>query len=97
MKLSKKEREKRDAEFQKERDRIVSQQALFEALPSDPAVALLKEAMLDRAWRLIDDGKCEEADAILEFLPEPDVTKLLAEYFDEEYENPPCPPKAATS
>jgi len=82
-KISKAELAERERRFAAERARIAKQRALWDALPKVTAVYDLEIAMLDRAWILLDSAKCEEADAILEFLPEHSVTKLLGEFFDD--------------
>jgi hypothetical protein len=41
----------------------------------------LRIAMLERAWWLLDEGKSDEANAILEFLPVGDVNRLREEFF----------------
>lgn len=76
------ERREREARWEANEARIAGQRALFVALPASDATEALKAAMMDRAWMLIDSGCCEEADAILEFLPEPDIVRLLDEYFE---------------
>lgn len=67
----------------KERQRIAAQRALFGELPPSIATDLFKQAMLDRAWHLLDAGQGEACDALLEFVPEIDATRLLDKYFPE--------------
>lgn len=71
-----------------DRKRIAAQRAIFASLPefgpSGIAVDALKTAIIDRAWRLLDRGDCDACDALLEFVPEDDATKMLDEYFKEE-------------
>lgn len=68
-----------------DRKRIAEQRAIFAQLPEfgPGAVAAenLKQAMISRAWRLLDGGESEACDALLEFLPEADADKMLNEYF----------------
>ena len=82
--MTKREKEEREMAYAANEARIAAQRALFVALPASPEKDALKAAMLDRAWCLIDSGKGEEADAILEFLPEADAVALIDEYFREE-------------
>lgn len=63
-------------------------QRLAASLPGCPEVRALRKAMLDTAWRLLDETRCEEADAILEFLPPDQARALLDEYFYEDDDAP---------
>ncbi len=85
---SKKDRAAHDAAFQKwaaeENERIAKQRAAFDALPECKWKQALKQAMLDRAWRLLDDGYTEAADMLLEFVTENDATDLLDEFFKDD-------------
>ena len=46
-------------------------------LPSSNSTDRLKEAMLQRAYDLLWDGDTDGCDALIEFLPSDDVTKML--------------------
>jgi hypothetical protein len=59
-----------------ENQRIARQRSVFPEEADD-----LKQAMLDRALELLEAGRMEEADAILEFVPESDAGKLLEDFF----------------
>ncbi len=61
----------------REERRIAAQRNLFTFLPVVPIVGRLKDAMLQRAYDLLWDGRAEECDAILEFLPSRDVEAML--------------------
>jgi hypothetical protein len=71
----------------KERERVTAQRALWEPFPEfgpeGAAADALKAAILDRARQLLDMGQCEACDALLEFVPEADASKMLNEYFAE--------------
>lgn len=72
-----------------ERQRIARQRALFEEVDEQapsPAVNALKEAIIERAWALLDMGESAACDALLEFVPEADATKMLDEFFKEDME-----------
>ena len=81
-------RKERDAAFAEwaaqQKSRVAGQRELWRVSGFGPEKAALKQAMLDRAWELLDAGEVEAADAILEFLPEADAVKLLDEFFREE-------------
>lgn len=63
-----------------ERARVeVQRRAFARAQPNAEVIKL----MLDRAWALLDAGECEAADALLEFVPEWQATKLLDEFFPD--------------
>jgi hypothetical protein len=67
-----------------ETKRIERQRTLWAMMPDSTAKDRLKEAMLERAWILLDSGQCDACDALLEFLPSKDAHKMLDEYFPEE-------------
>lgn len=75
-------------EFEKwafeETRRVERQRTLFAMLPDTRATDRLKQAMLDRAWVLLDAGECEACDALLEFIPEDEAQKLLDEFFNDD-------------
>lgn len=82
------ERKAEHAEWQRrcaeETARIAAQRAAWDAaIPEGHLRDALLRAMLDRALWLLDTCP-EAADAILEFAPEPDATKLLDEYFNDD-------------
>lgn len=72
----------------KERERVKAQRELWAALPEFgpgfAAVEVLKKAIIDRAWRLLDIGEFAACDALLEFVPDADANAMLNEYFREE-------------
>lgn len=80
----------RTLDLHSERKRIATQRAAFAELPAygpeGASVDQLKQIMIDRAWKLLDIGQCDACDALLEFVPEADATKMLDEYFKEEGE-----------
>ncbi len=59
-------------------------------LDLEPSLAAdgLKRAILDRAWMLLERGEAEQADLLLEIVPEADARKFLDEYFGEGDEEP---------
>ena len=57
--------------------RVARQRTLFNMLPSSNSTDRLKEAMLQRAYDLLWDGDTDGCDALIEFLPSDDVTKML--------------------
>ena len=62
------------------RIRLERQRAAFEALPAGEARSQLRDLMLSRAEELLSVNP-EAADALLEFLPEADRSKLLEVFF----------------
>lgn len=82
--LGKAEREKREAAWKAEQERVRKLGNLFEALPDGPQKAALQEALSDRVIELYNNVRFEEGDAILEFLPNEYARKLLDWYFDED-------------
>jgi|SRR5262245_60108605 len=90
------ERERRQAKWMAEEERVRKLGELFEALPDCPQKAALKEAMTDRIIDLYNNVRWQEGDAILEFLPNDYARRLLDWYFDED-ENASFPAEAAAS
>lgn len=80
----KEERERREAEWAAENDRVRKLGELFEAIPDGHQKEALKDAMIDRIIYLYNNVRFEEGDAILEFLPNDDARRLLDWYFDED-------------
>lgn len=80
----KEERERRDAEWKTENDRVRKLGELFEAIPDGHQKEALKDAMVDRIIYLYNNVRFEEGDAIIEFLPNDDARNLLDWYFDED-------------
>jgi hypothetical protein len=74
----------RQKHLEAERRRIGRQRTLFTMLPQYSVVDRLKEAMLQRAYDLLCDGTGEEADAILEFVPEKDAMALLDAWVEDQ-------------
>lgn len=64
--------------------RIARQRLLLRLLGPETAKEALIAALLDRAWRLLDCGETEAADALLEFVPEQLASELLDEFFFED-------------
>lgn len=64
--------------------RIAQQRNLFTFLPVVPAVELLKEGMLQRAYDLLTDGDTNGCDALLEFLPSRDVEQMIDAWSDDQ-------------
>lgn len=74
-----------EIEYREREDRRIAQQRnLFTFLAPSRAVDALKAAMLERARDLMDNGQPECADALLEFLPSADATKMLDQWLDDE-------------
>jgi len=65
-----------------ETSRIDRQRAVWNDIPDCPGKERLIELMGDVVWRLLDGAQVEEADLILEMMPEPIATKLLDDFFD---------------
>jgi hypothetical protein len=57
--------------------RAERQRTLFGMLPSSSATDRLKTAMMQRAYDLLSEGRCDACDALLEFLPSIDAGHLL--------------------
>lgn len=64
---------------------VERQRSLWNMLPDTTAKQRLLEAMLSRAWELLDCGQCEACDALLEFLPSEDAERMLRKYFPDEF------------
>jgi hypothetical protein len=93
--LTKKERERRKAEWRANEDRVRKLGDLFSALPACPEKEALWAAMADRIIDLFNESKFEEGDAVLEFLPNDYARQLLDWYFDDDENSPqtaPSPP-----
>ncbi len=73
-----KQREAWDAENR----RIEIQRRLFAAMDPCPAKDRLLVVMRERVIWLLDNCRTEEADAVLEFMPEPEATAILDEWFE---------------
>jgi hypothetical protein len=81
---SKREIAEQEARWAANRLRIEKQRTLWAMTYPNAAKDRLKEAMLQRAWDLLDSGSeggAEACDALLEFLPADDAEKLLNELF----------------
>lgn len=76
------ERDAEAAEMQRNENRIATQRALWAAVPPSPELEALKRAMFDRALELLNDGRPDETDAIVEWLPEADVTQAFNDWLD---------------
>lgn len=88
------EREKREAEWRAEEDRVRKLGDLFSALPACHQRDALQEAMSDRVIELFNAAKFQEGDAIIEFLPNDYARQLLDWYFDGDAQAP-FPPETA--
>lgn len=78
-----------DAELQNRRwrkaeEELAVRRSFMEAVPSSPQKSVLIAAMLIRAEELLGQGKAEEADVILEFVPRDLGEKLLNDFFGEQ-------------
>lgn len=60
-----------------EEKRIARQRTKFNMVPDTHALGNLKEAMLQRAYDLMWDGRGTECDAVAEFLPSADVERMF--------------------
>ena len=69
-----------------EKARVLRQRGIWRALPAGEPKDRLREAMWAQAWTLLDAGKGEACDALLEFLPKEDQDRLLREFFPEQHE-----------
>ena len=74
----------------REEKRIAAQRNLFTFLPVVPIVEQLKDAMLQRAYDLLWEGRAEECDAILEFLPSRDVEAMLDAWTNDQDDTTPA-------
>lgn len=95
-KAQRRERERREAEWRAEEERVRKLEQLFEALPAGEAKEALKHGMTDRVVELYNAAKFFEGDAVLEFLPKQWARQLLDWYFDDD-ETTPHPADAAAS
>lgn len=67
-----------------ETKRIERQRTKFAMIPDTAARDRFKDAVIARAWELLDIGQSEACDALLEFMPSADADKMLNEYFAED-------------
>lgn len=67
--------------------RVERQRTLFAMCPDLAAVERLKAAMMQRAYDLMWDGDCSACDAILEFLPAKDATRVLDAWANDQDPN----------
>lgn len=75
------ERARKADEWAAENLRVSKQRGLFAALDPCPAKDRLIKMMNERVIHLFDQCMYEQADFILEFMPEDEVTTILDEYF----------------
>lgn len=66
-----------------ERERIARSEALLAAVSDTPEKAALIEAMLQRAYDLMWEHRCEECDAITDWLPPLLVREMLDAWCDD--------------
>jgi transcriptional regulator with XRE-family HTH domain len=71
------ERDGQAAWMESEQARIAGHQEVWDAVPESPEKDALKAAMLARAFDLLCEGRAEEADTMMEFLPQADVLAVL--------------------
>lgn len=85
--LTAKEKREDEARFKEwcaeQEARCARQRSAWNAVYPNGAKDRFRDAMLQRAWELLEAGEAEAADALLEFLPEADGRKLLDEFFEE--------------
>lgn len=63
---------------------LAHREALFRAVPDGPEKQALQDAMIERAEELLYQGRCEEADAICEFLPA-ELVKPMIDAWDRDF------------
>jgi len=79
----------RNQELEDEERRIGRQRTAMAMIPDSRAKRALMEAMLQRAYDLMWDGRATECDAILEFLPGASVEQMFAAWqSDQEGKQP---------
>ena len=82
--MSKREREAREAEMRAYNERIARLEAIYAALPACPEVEEFKKIVWARITELYDEFKFAEGDVLLEFLPQTEAKALLDEYFGDD-------------
>jgi hypothetical protein len=93
-KIAKREKERAEAEWRANEERVNGYSALFNALPDGFAKVALLDAMTDRVIDLFNNVRMEEGDSILEFMPNEHARSLLDWYFHDEDPNSVFTPKA---
>lgn len=78
------ERERREAEWAAEQERVRLLGCLTEAIPAGPAKRALLTAMRDRIIDLYNASRFEHGDVLLEFMPNDYARKLLDWYFPDD-------------
>lgn len=76
--------EGRAAEQRKEDKRIAEQREAFDDLPEGPIRDHVKNLMLQRAYDLMWDHQPEAADALVEFLPEDEVSAMFDAWMEDQ-------------
>lgn len=72
------ERELTERRHCRHQAKIARQRAVWADIPEGPARDRLIELMSNVAWELLNSARADEADLVLEIMPEADATKLLA-------------------
>lgn len=86
-KTANRERAEREAAWEAERARVRALGDLFSAVPEGPQKGALLGAMTDRVIELFNECRDEQADILIEFLPNDIAQRLLDWYFDEDAPN----------
>lgn len=77
----------REAAWEAEQARVRALGDLFSAVPEGPQKVALLGAMTDRVIELLNECRHEQADILIEFLPNDIARRLLDWYFDEDAPN----------
>lgn len=91
---------RRTASLVADQERVKDQERIWEAVPESPEKNALEDAMIDRCFDLMCEGKGEECDAIAEWLPNDRVQAMFAAWErwnagdDAQPESSPEPPAA---
>lgn len=78
--------EERARKWRAENDERIRRQRIYLTTVRGPLRDAMVKRMLDRAWELLDCGRAEEADAILEFVPEAEAIALVEAFFPDMFE-----------
>ncbi len=76
------EEARRRAELAANEKRVSQQRALFDALDGCAAKDRLLHMMRQRVFDLLNECRVDEADAILEFMPEQEADAILSDFFE---------------
>lgn len=94
---ARREKEKCEAAWRAEEERVRRLGDLFDSLPACWQKDALKEKMSDQIIEYYNHCKWSEGDAILQFLPNDYAHALLDWYFDDDNPNSTFPPTPAAS